>query len=716
MTRFDWTYSPWFLLICVIIAGGISWWLYRRDKDVLSNPVRWFLTAVRFTALFIISVLLLEPLMNSYDKISAPPIIAVLQDDSESVVIQKDSNFVKNEFPASLNKLIKQFDGSDIETRFYSFSDRLVTGTTPDSLRFDRSGTNISSALDEVRKLYSNQNLGAVVLISDGISTSGSSPKYSLDEFRQPVYTVLLGDTAEQKDLKIAEVLYNDIAYLGNETPIKVKVRSTGIKDEAVTVSITKDGKLIESKQVQISRANPGADVDFTVKPDTTGVMQYVVHLTEIPGELTMRNNHKAIFINVLETRMRIALFAGSPHPDIGAIRKALLRDDRYQLVEFIHKDRTSFYESPAGQNLADFDLMILHNFPFSKADEGWVKKIGEAVKEESVPIMFFAGIFTDLNTCRPLFDNLAIAPSAISDGYEEVQANFGAGYMDHSTFTFDRDWINLMNSSPPMLRNRSDWRAQGDAKVFATTTIKNIKLDYPMFALRNQLGRKSFVFVGEGIWRMRANSFSETDGFNSFDYWLGNNVQWMVVQEDRRKFKVRPSKQLFTGNELIIFKGQVYDDSYNPVRGAEIKLTVKGEDGKENVFFMNESGEAHYYLEINNLAEGTYQYTAVGKKGETEIGTDQGQFSVGRSSIEHFNLRADQDLLKQIALRTGGKFYHARDLEDLTQHLASLESLKPVVDYRRSRKGFHEFYWVFFLIIGLLGVEWVVRKLFSLT
>ena len=61
-------------------------------------------------------------------------------------------------------------------------------------------------------------------------------------------------------------------------------------------------------------------------------------------------------------------------------------------------------------------------------------------------------------------------------------------------------------------------------------------------------------------------------------------------MQEDKRKFKVRPSKQLFTGNELIIFKGQAYDDSYNPIQGAEIKLTVTDPNGKDNIYYMAES------------------------------------------------------------------------------------------------------------------------------
>jgi len=716
LTRLDFTYSPWLIVICLSASAALSWWLYSKDPGAIPKAVRWLLLGFRFVVFSICSILLLEPLINWFEKVSYPPIVVILQDDSESIAIQRDSNFVRNELPGELKNLLQRFDGTGIEPRYYTFSDQLTGNTDPDSLKFSRSGTNISSALAEVRKLYQNQNLGAIILLTDGISTSGSNPGYSLDEFTQPIYTVLLGDTAEQKDLRIAEVLVNEISYLGNETPVKVKISASGIEDTDVSVSLTRGDKVLGSQQVRIGTSNPSVEADFMLKPDTTGVLQYVVHLSEIPGELTMRNNHKAIFIHVLETKIRIGIFGGSPHPDIGAILKALKRDNRYDLVELIHKDRQSFYQQAAGLRLEDLDLLILHNFPISSADAPWVEKIVNAINQEKIPVMFFAGLFTDLQTAKPLLEYLAISPSAISSGFEEVQPNFGAAYMDHSTFTFDRDWINMMNSSPPLLRNRSDWKAQGDALVCATTTIRNVKLDYPFYALRQNLGRKSVVVTGEGIWRIRAHCHSELHGFDAFDIWIGNNVQWLVVQDDKRKFRVNPSKPLFSGNELITFKGQVYDESYHPVRGAEIKLKIRDENSRENVFYMNESGEGHYFLEFSNLAEGTYSYSAAGNKGEVELGKDNGQFSVGKSSIEHFNLRADDGLLRQIALRTGGRYYQATELQKLGDEIAELESMKPVVEFRRTRKGFQEFIPLFFLIFAILAVEWTVRKVFSLT
>ncbi|HHG83302.1 MAG TPA: hypothetical protein ENJ82_01020 [Bacteroidetes bacterium] len=272
------------------------------------------------------------------------------------------------------------------------------------------------------------------------------------------------------------------------------------------------------------------------------------------------------------------------------------------------------------------------------------------------------------------------------------------------------------MNAAPPLFRNQSEWKSGGDTKVFGTAKIKNIVLDYPIFGLQNHLGRKNMVFVGENIWRMRAQSKLESNDFDLFDTWIYNMIQWLIIREDKRRFKVNPAKHLFSGSEQILFRGEAYDESYKPLPGVDIKLTLRHPDGKEDVLYMNETGNARYFQELSNLEEGTYQYSAEGRKNEVKIGSDRGEFSIGKNNIEHFRLTADKGLLEQIALRTGGKFVTARQLDDLAKEINQLNSLKPVVSYSTRRMGFNEYQWIFFILLGLLALEWVIRKRYSLS
>jgi len=412
---------------------------------------------------------------------------------------------------------------------------------------------------------------------------------------------------------------------------------------------------------------------------------------------------------------VKIALFAGSAHPDLGALRIALKREKSYELDEFILKQSGSYYVNPNTVNLEDYDLFILHNWPGSSADKAMVDKLTEQIREQNKPVMYFSGIFTDLRNMQPLFEYMAISPKSYSPRAEEVIPDFKKKYSNHSTFTFADNWLQWANSVPPVYRNNSAWEAKKTAEVYATAKIKNVQLDYPVYALQNHLGRKNMVFLGENFWRMRAHSYTESGDFEQFDAWLFNNIKWLIVSDDKRKFKVTPSKRIFTGSDPILFSGQAYDDSYNPLPKVAIKLSIKSPDGSSTDYFLNETQDAQYFIEIPKLEEGTYSYTAEGRKDNAMIGTDRGQFSVGRSNIEHFQLQADKDLMEQISLRTEGEFLFARDLSQLSESLKALPGMKPQLDTRRSRTPFHNFPWILGILLTLLSVEWVVRKLNSL-
>lgn len=707
--------SPFFILLILLGAGALAFLMYRGTSEVLSKRMKILLGLFRFVALSLIAILLLKPMMVLRSSIEFPPIIAFLQDDSESLLIQKDSSFIRNEYPTLLKNLTSEFEGDEFDFELFGFGPSLDNNTQVDSLSFSKTGTNISQALRELRKLYQNQNLQAVILASDGILTSGINPLYTLEGSKVPVYTVLMGDTSEQKDVLIKEVLFNEIAYLNNEMPIRVKVQANGFDRAALQVRLRSQDKVIDSKPLILGKDKLQGEVGFLVKPEEVGLRQYRIEVSRLDEEISYRNNSRRFFINVLETRVKIALFAGSPHADLGALRIALNREKSYELDEFILKQPGTYYVNPNSVNLEDYDLFILHNWPGSSADKPMVAKMSELIKKENKPIMFFPGMFADLRNMQPLFEHMAISPKSFSPRSEEVIPNFTKKYQNHSTYTFSDNWLQWANSVPPVFRNNSQWDAKKTADVFATAKIKNVQLDYPVYALQSHLGRKNMTFLGENFWRMRAHSYVETGDFEQFDVWLFNNIKWLIVSDDKRKFKVTPSKKIFTGSDPVLFSGQAYDDSYNPLPGVDIKLSLRSPDGSSTDFYLNEAGEAQYFLELPLLNEGTYSYSAEGRKNETLIGTDRGQFSVGRSNVEHYQLQADKGLMEQISLRTDAKFYLARDLANLSDELKALPGMKPKLDTRRNRTPFHNFPWILGIILALLSVEWIVRKLNSM-
>ncbi|MDX1908329.1 MAG: hypothetical protein SF053_14935 [Bacteroidia bacterium] len=712
--EFAFHHSPWWLLLILPAAGALAWWMYRPTRDMLPQGVRWALGVFRFLILALIGILLLDPVLTSLRRIVRPPVVAVLQDVSESMVIHRDSAFVRTEYPPLLKSFVERLTQGETQADLYGFADQVYAGLTPDSLAYTGQTTQLSQALRDMRYRYQNQNLGAIVVVSDGIVNAGENPLYSLDQLRQPVYTVLLGDTTPQRDITIQDVQYNEIAYAGTETPILVKVRSTGFDPAGVKVSLSSGGRVLDTRDLSLARNSTG-EVNLLIKPEGTGLQAYQLNVSRLDGEISYRNNTRTIYLNVLETRVKIALLAGSAHPDLGALRQAFDRTLGYELTEFVLKRPGEFAEDPARYDLAAFDLIILHNYPQSSADRTMVSKLADLIKNQNKPVMFLIGAFTDLRTLAPLYDYMALTPQTVTNNVEEAVPVFTSAYRNHATYTFPEDWIAWAAASPPLYRNQSNWQPRTNAEVYATARIKNINLTYPVFALQSFLGRKNMVLVGENFWRMRAHAFTEKEDFEYFDGWLFNNIRWLMANEDKRKFRVTTSRRLYTGSEPVIFKAQVYDDSYNPLPGVEIKVNVTGPGNQTREYFLNETAPARYELELPNQEEGTYSFVAIGTKNGVKAGDDRGQYSIGRSTIEHQRLQADQELLRQMALRSGGKFIYARDLPALADSLNALPGMKPVIEYPKKRSSLHDFIWVLIALLTLMSVEWIVRKVYSL-
>ena len=63
-----------------------------------------------------------------------------------------------------------------------------------------------------------------------------------------PIFTIALGDTIQQKDLLIKDVQYNEIAFLGNDFPIAVLLEGYHCNNKVVELKLY-DRKSLLHKQ-----------------------------------------------------------------------------------------------------------------------------------------------------------------------------------------------------------------------------------------------------------------------------------------------------------------------------------------------------------------------------------------------------------------------------------------------------------------------------------
>src|SRR5690606_458357 len=77
--------SPLLLLLALAAAGALTWWTYGRSTPRATGAKRGLLVGLRFVALFVVVLLLFEPVFRFVDRREEPPVLAVLVDASESL-------------------------------------------------------------------------------------------------------------------------------------------------------------------------------------------------------------------------------------------------------------------------------------------------------------------------------------------------------------------------------------------------------------------------------------------------------------------------------------------------------------------------------------------------------------------------------------------------------------------------------------------------------
>ena len=111
--------------------------------------------------------------------------------------------------------------GGDYEVKLLSFGDHVRDDF---DFNFSDKETDFSGLYRDLDAKFANRNVGAIVIASDGLYNEGSNPVYGPDRLKVPVYTIALGDTTIRKDIVIAKVNTNKMAFLGNNFPMDVWV------------------------------------------------------------------------------------------------------------------------------------------------------------------------------------------------------------------------------------------------------------------------------------------------------------------------------------------------------------------------------------------------------------------------------------------------------------------------------------------------------------
>jgi hypothetical protein len=694
-------YSAWFILLCILAGVAYAFILYYRNsrfnESVNNNKILVIaLAVVRFILVTLIALLLLSPFLRLNSNETQKPIIVIAADNSLSIHL----TFKKDDSSVYINNIKKLTDdlSKNYDVKTFSFGDKMHEG-------LDFSGkekvTDISNCLNEIGNDFLNQNLGAVILATDGIYNQGDNPLYSLGALNAPIYTIALGDTTVKKDLWIADLYYNKTAYLGNNFIVKANIEARGLNGKQSVMTVSKidendNAAKLSDKTLSITGDNFEDQENITISANVAGVQHYRILLSAVDGEATKLNNVKDFFVEVLQSKQKILIVGNSPHPDIGAIKIAIENNQDYQCdVKMI---------SNLKGDVAGYDLVILHQVPSdNQPAAGLIQKLRNA----KVPLLFILGSESSL----PAFDN---AQKDITITGSENSANEALPSPDpnFNLFNLTDATLKKINSFPPLDAPYGTYKPAPTSAVWMYQKIGNVTTNYPLILFNENASNKEGVICGDGLWRWNIYDYVNNNSHDAFNEVVSKLVEYLSHKPDTRQFRVNVLKSIFSENETVHFDAQLINETGDPINSPDVSLAVKNNGGKEFRYTFDHTDNS-YSLDPGYFPSGNYSYSAQVTYNNKNL-TDAGVFAVSPIQLEALNTTADFHLLHLIAAKSGGKFFYPNQTNELKKIILASQNIKPVIYTTTKTESVINFKWLFILLTVLLCLEWFLRKYFG--
>lgn len=634
----------------------------------------------------LITFLLLTPLIRRTTRQLEKPLIAIGIDGSQSVASASDSSQVREELRSEIEKLKNEISDR-FEVVIYTFGQDVSPGLPKD---FTGKHTDISEFFTELGSRYVNRNLGAVILASDGIYNKGTNPYYTSQNFSVPIYSIALGDTSLHKDILIKNINVSKQVYIDDQFPFEIMVEIDKFQGKEVKVLIRHSGVVVYTKAVSASGERSMIRLSGTLQAREKGMQKYSVEAETQGEEYNKINNKRDFYVEVLESRIRVALVYENPHPDISAIVSAFNSSAKFQL--------TQLKPSELQKNPGEYDLYIFYQLPSVNALTDPSKLL-----PEGSAALYFVGEQTDIAGFNRIKTGLII--NSQRKNMIDIQAIINP---DFFLFGIDRQTSSLVAEFPPLQCPSGAFETGVPTDVLFYQKIGNVNTKFPLLMFFDLPSHKTGVIAGENMWRWRMWEYVQKSEFRIFDNMICMIAQYLSAKNDPSPFRVNFRNRIEEGDPLE-FDATLFNPGHELINQPEVSLELKNEEGKMYPFSFTRTDKA-YSLNAGYFPTGNYSFEASVKTPQA-VYKKEGYFSITPLDIEFINLVADHALLQKMSSKLDGKMINQKEIPLLAEILKKRNDLKPLIHLQRRYSDLTGEWWMFILIVILLFAEWAIRK-----
>ena len=761
-----WIWPPWVTLLLLILLMVFSLRIYRHEQ-LTTRWRRLSLVAIRF-ACFGIVVLMLYGWVEHQHRTELPELIVAI-DTSESMAmidVYRDSRVdqaVRKYFaddPSRLGQAKSLLDGerggwlAALKQRYRVKLVSIGESIQPLSVEASDEGLDVSeleatgttSRLGEALRQLIDQQRGrstaAIILLTDGITTEGTKLSNVAIRARSksiPLHIVGLGSEQPPRDIRLSDLLVDDIAFVGDILNFDMQLHSLGLAGRQATVRLRRDGETTPLAEVTVELTNDDTPLAIRLphRPQEEGEFNYLVQVDSFDDEPNPDNNQLTRRISVRNSTIRVLLVQSSPSYEYRYLKNLLARTTKRGAssekaielttvlqeadLDYITNEGTAVSAFPVQRDeLFKYDVIIFGDANPAFFSHSVLENVREFVEQRGGGILFTAGpnYFPKQFAATPLaglipFDvdtaSLPTANEITSDSFRLRPTSLGLSSPTLQIGDSERESQALWSQLPELR-----WLLQ----ISDVSTTAMILAEHPDRAsLSGQplpLVLMQFVGAGKVIFHAIDETYLWARHRGSDElygrYWH-QTIRYLSRSKllaDRQPIEITTDSQQYVSGDEVRLRVLFRDERLAPVGDHGVTVTLDDAEGQQETIELSRTATDRGLFEatVNDLAVGTYQTQLVAPL--VSQPPSPLQFSVESLLNEHSRLEMNADELRAAAETSRGRYYTIRNTSRLLRSLPAGDQVR--IESSPPRPIWNSA-WLAALFVALLAAEWILRK-----
>jgi uncharacterized membrane protein len=502
-----------------------------------------------------------------------------------------------------------------------------------------------------------------------------------------------------------------------------VSFHQWGYAGQKATLDVKDGDKLLTSRMVTLDKDGVGQSETMFFNAGDAGVKSIGFALEPMAGEESTANNAVTRLVDVSAEPRRILYVEGEPRWEFKFIRRAEAEDKDVQIVSMLRTTENKIYR----QGIAD---------PSELAD-GFPTKAEDLFKYQAIIIgSVEAGYFTPVQQelLREFVDKrgggllFLGGRFSLGDGgwASSGDADLFPTFLPNAQGTFKREnataQLTAAGAESPITRILDDkaanverWRKlpylndyqdPGSPKPGATVLAQMVAGRTMPLLVTQSYGRgKTAVLATSGTWRWQMSSAVDDP---SHDLFWQQLLRWLAADSPGEVVATMPQQTLMDEGHVKL-TAVVRDKEFTPAADAKVTAHLIGPDGDSEMVDLAPVANVPGTYAMDWTAEkpGSYVAEVTADSGKDELGKDVVDFRREDGVAENFHTEQNRDLLEKLSQETGGRYWEQSELERLPKEISYSEAGISV----RDTKELWDMPVVFFVLLGLMSADWLLRR-----